>query len=1727
MSTVEKLLVQILERKNAIIEQVKQQTELYNQHLASKLLIDGITPPTWLWNPNTSLGSKELNKEELISKLLCPYPQLSIRRSVSRYPVYNNLVVTGDNEEISDGSFMENLAFSNGLNRPDDPAVPALSSEDHAGCALNSVPEPDTSVTSPEGQTDVRFSNVYGAPDQSLAGIQRSKSRQKALELHHSAKAIAKSGLSHESIVDPCPSQIKFSLSAINQGGQNELPKMAEPSVIDGQGYGDGDLGEADYPCEEKVMDAYTGRITRSRSYAEVPIFARDSLTIGCSSHGRKDNSPSHVAKVRRKGSITVSDSEQADNYVNKFPKSAGPSTVRCQTCGERKVDGADYVSKDHEINVYGGRIPRSKISAERQSCVCDSSKADSSSDNYQRIDIAVMYSVDDIPPECVDGELLRTDPSNVLNKGCEARESTSEDCKNHRERGSVPPWSCSQQNACVDEVSDLDIPSRSAKAEGGIVAPSSGRLAQHVSDSKEVLGLVRPSVGLFRRVTRSQTRSNNKETYEPVDYNENTSFEGKMSKSDCKEKSAVNEGLQNTSSGQFIQPSYVIHGMLDEQGNAGFTMTSEVVIHNHVDQSVSSSSSDAKQRRELESQAAPSPTDSFVFVEPKQLNFNEIEERNLQAFISRSGKRRLVNSLEKMRSSLSVPVVSLDEGISGGIDLLSLHKQSQGMLDISSKGEETRRDCFEYDVQDSPDAEHEKFGPVISKYTMLKTSYDVTEAGLNYKISEAHHDTNILPSEMVDIPDVQTHQSKLHVEHGLESLPEWHVEEGNRSVEGKDKGQLMSNAPENDNLRHSPCYNSTEEPSAESHGCLIEKVGMTNPICVSLDNTKQFPAQESQILSHVEGEAHSQHADSSLGDNELVTCGTARSPRGEKLLLERRFRHASMESWPQLKRRKIEHQQSHSFTTSPRFRVRMPHSILKYPANSYLKNMEINVDTVLVDSFDVNMTSNVEILQEMDSDLTEGIESTFLSQNGELMQAGNKDKNLTSVINNEQLEAAIVSSLTKKEARDSQGCFVERMRTSNHFDAREPDDGQCSQHSCSLENRADNLNSENLILSKALLEGTQSPKWGSGSHTTHSVLSASNEELEFIDVDQSMPVFEGFIVDAQADADKLDFTADRIDLNRLNLPTTTIERASILAEICKSASLETPLSHFSSAFEFQETQNLFQSVPNVHLERLELGSTLPADVDQQLQSGSSLAEDYKDAFERMPYSDSLAYSGPRYSSSSRNQHVSPVGKLWERLSSHAGSSEKLLSSNPELTCFPIEEDPSVSEESKTADENADDVQEEIDSSSANHCDERQPLKDLTNLGLNPPVSVSAHGESLRAESVDSVSTKLSVTGTQDKVRCSRKTQYRDKIETRGKQTSSIGASDDRKHRTLSIGTNGIRKAKESINNSISKPILPNKTSLLRQDQKHSLKESRRNNIVSNVSSFIPLVQQKQAATVCAGKRDVKVKALEAAEAAKRLEEKKENERKMRKEALKLERAKLEEKNLREMEIEKKKKEEERKKKAADIIAKKRLREEEERKEKENKRMRLEARQRQWEQDEKMRAEKAGKEKQRSKDEQMKSKKEFLNGSTKQQNRETVTGDDVALKDTEAKWTATEIVMNHEKFGISGQSCEAGKEMCTVDKSPKNEDLIVQNSQGKSYEISPYQCSDDEDEEDEEDDELPAKKYIPSWASKSSVALLLPSQQKMDPDTIFPPESFCSMDEVLLPRKLRQNQVAE
>ncbi|KAL3851131.1 hypothetical protein ACJIZ3_013013 [Penstemon smallii] len=1763
MTTVEKLLVQIFERKKWIIEQVKQQTELYNQHLASKLIIDGFTPPSWLWSPNNSPDSKELNKEELISKLLRPNVKPSVCCSSAHYPMYNNLGHTLDNGENSDGFFMEALTSNKGLNNHGDPIVPTMSGDD-ATCALNTVSELDVSITSPEDDTDGRNSNICRASDHTLARIQRSKSRQKDLEFRSSAKALAKSGSSHENIDGAFSSRIILSSFATDQTAQkNELPGSAERCVV-GESCKDPDVGESNFQSKEKRMDVYTGRITRSRSYVKGPDSVAGSLKIGCSADYCGEDVSSHGAKVSKSRSVSISD------YADESRKSAGPAIACFESCEGKALDRADCQGKVSEINIYTGRVSRSKLSSKHRGFADDLSKADTSHDNAQKIDNAIMgpeddlpahhvdvsmsrnspsercgtsdywkadsssndalgvdnvmmESQDNLPADHVDRSVTRVNPSEVLDEGSGARKSIPEDCKSQKEMGAIlsygmtTSWSSSQHNACVGETPDQDIPPYSVKSGGIILLPSNGRSALQAYISDEELSLIRPSFGPVHQVTGPQTLDNDQDILNSVKFPEISHCVGNMSTTDPKNKFVANDKLPNASGAQSIPPFYETHSRLDEQGDteAGFVVGNELVLHDLVDQFVSSSSKDFKQRRNLEPPIELGPSSSFVFVEPKELDFGLYEKYNLENSTCNSGKESLDNFSENMSSSFPD---SPDKEMSGDIKVPRVEKSSE-ISDVLSKGEEIWTNSLPYDVQENLDTRTEKYVPIASEHKISKSPLGYTEAGLNCKNYEAEDKADILLTKIVGTPDLQ-----IHFKQGHDSLPEQHIEEGDWSGEGKERGSLVSNAPGSKTDRSPYSFNSVKKPVAESHVCLTEKVEMGSSTCIH-DKTKQVSTQEFQVLPCLNGEVSCQYADFPLSENVLVTIGTEGSPQVEDLSLEKKFRTSSIESWPQPKRRKLEHQQANSCTTSPNFRIRKLHSFQSGPTSKHLQSLDMDVDTVLRDASEEKESSDMDMHQVMDFNLTKGLGSTFESQIGEVpfVKEQIEEKKSSTVISNEQLGVALVSSLSNKEAINSHGCSFEGMRTSpsssNHFDASDPGDRQCSQPSCYLDKRIDYINFENSTLTNRMLQGTKSSQWEDGLQSQCLLLSDSNKDLDFIAVDQSMPVFEGFIVDAQENSGEMDIAAYGVDLDKLNLPSDTIERASILAKICRSASLETPLSSSASAFDFQGTQNLFQSVPNGRTEHLDLSSTLPldAEVDTQLGFGDSLVNDAKDAIERMQYSDCLPYSGACYGWNFRNRNASPVGKLWERLSLHTESSEKSLSSNPELACFTIEEDScSTSEENKEMDGTADDALKEFDYVSANHFDKRPPLMDMTNLDLLPPASVSAQEDILRADGLDFVSTKSIVNAAKDKVRQSSKNQFRN-YETRKKQTSFLGNSEVRKNQTLSIGGNGIKKSKESILNRSSKAIMPTKSSLIRQEQKLSLKESRTNNIVSNVNSFLPLVQQKQAAPICAGKRDVKVKALEAAEAAKRLEDKKENERKIRKEALKLERAKLEEKNLRQMELEKKKKVEDRKKKDADIIAKKRLREEEERKGKEQKRMRIEAKQQQREQEEKTRAEKAEKEKQRSKDEQMNSKKEY-NETKKQQKREIVRGnDDAALKKSETKPNPTGLSVHFEERGTSGDSFEAGKGMHIADKSPTNKDLIPQKIQGNSYEISPYQCSDDEDEED---DALPTKKSIPSWASKSSVALLLPLLQNMNPDAIFPPESSCSMDEVLLHWKL-------
>ncbi|KAL6954468.1 hypothetical protein U1Q18_049921 [Sarracenia purpurea var. burkii] len=166
-----------------------------------------------------------------------------------------------------------------------------------------------------------------------------------------------------------------------------------------------------------------------------------------------------------------------------------------------------------------------------------------------------------------------------------------------------------------------------------------------------------------------------------------------------------------------------------------------------------------------------------------------------------------------------------------------------------------------------------------------------------------------------------------------------------------------------------------------------------------------------------------------------------------------------------------------------------------------------------------------------------------------------------------------------------------------------------------------------------------------------------------------------------------------------------------------------------------------------IHLFRM----TLLVDIFWLLIDSYSCADEVNRAFQGVSYSDYIPYADPCYGWSSRIPHLSPVGKFWDRISSKSISSEKQRSMNPELTCFPIEEDPSTSGENENRGEVAgtnQTSQEDISSKVMICGAKREHLAELTDACVDPATSVSAVERFPNRSSFDSVNTNISFNGT-------------------------------------------------------------------------------------------------------------------------------------------------------------------------------------------------------------------------------------------------------------------------------------------------------------------------------------------------------------------------------------------
>ncbi|MED6150442.1 hypothetical protein PIB30_072351 [Stylosanthes scabra] len=186
MSAKEKQVAQILERKKWIIEQARQQSTLRGSNtctLTSSSMEFPLLPgsptthfpkvPITLFSSRTCISSAilcfsfstpELDKNDFVSEVLLSQPPFGVPFCSHRYSLYSNLGVVSE--------------------------AALYSSVNNDGCASSGPLELDSGAISPQNQIEPIVSDSYLDPVVSLAKLQRSKPRQRALELLNSAQQL-------------------------------------------------------------------------------------------------------------------------------------------------------------------------------------------------------------------------------------------------------------------------------------------------------------------------------------------------------------------------------------------------------------------------------------------------------------------------------------------------------------------------------------------------------------------------------------------------------------------------------------------------------------------------------------------------------------------------------------------------------------------------------------------------------------------------------------------------------------------------------------------------------------------------------------------------------------------------------------------------------------------------------------------------------------------------------------------------------------------------------------------------------------------------------------------------------------------------------------------------------------------------------------------------------------------------------------------------------------------------------------------------------------------------------------------------------------------------------------------------------------------------------------------------------------------------------------------------
>lgn len=616
----------------------------------------------------------EPNKEQLISVNI-PRPP-TVRQASARCSLIKRPVVRDNNEDMSQGAFKEVHVSNKGLHPEDGSANTAVDPDNNQECALNTVPEPDISVNSPLDQTDAIVLNNFNDLDLSLARIQRSKSRQKALQLRNCAQTEAKDCSSRQNKCDVIPIGIGLSTSE-QVDHNNESQKWSEPCVSSSDGFRES--AERNHE-EEREINLHIGENSKHKASTKClecvnPYVKVDSLSdVAERSHTTEvDNSFATAQKSHSKhkhscnfaatgtslsASQLIDFSDKPNHLSESFPVGTEVSKL------------TEFVEVHQHEGIEVNRVTRSRSDCKQLNCINDSLKVDGSADVVQKDDHTQAFTAG-----CVSGRLLEVANTSSIHKPIvkshlETKKKNGSYCGRITRSRSMAP-----KLPCLGDDSHATISTFSDRVSTDVFAPAIGGSSEVLFNNLDSSKSVKPSLILDHKSSKTQRNMDNEVIAEPVDTSTVAGSGGAGSMSaDSKKSLHGNYDTHCSIGNKSVTPSSDNNDTHSKQGNT--------------------EAGNSKPKVGVEHLVANPPHDCFMPMKPKQLDFDDTEECNLKMTFTPNFEEKSMKSSDVISNTSAEP--TSEKKISGSpVDNRISREQSTLEREISCKCNEVPGSSF------------------------------------------------------------------------------------------------------------------------------------------------------------------------------------------------------------------------------------------------------------------------------------------------------------------------------------------------------------------------------------------------------------------------------------------------------------------------------------------------------------------------------------------------------------------------------------------------------------------------------------------------------------------------------------------------------------------------------------------------------------------------------------------------------------------------------------------------------------------------------------------------------------------------------------------------------------------------------------------------------------------------------------------------------------------------